>query len=200
MIQRLATCRRPRPRRRWFLLAVCIVALVAAAERCQAQAALSDGFEGPDVSLADDGGDANYRIEGHARVSHGAHSGRWCEHVTVRGANGTYVYMAHALGPARVIGELSPSMWVKSDRPGLQLIVRVVLPRSTNPSDGQPLTTLIRGTSYAKVGSWEQLRWTTWCNCSNARYACCGPNLAARSTHARHTSTASCSTSTAGRD
>jgi hypothetical protein len=53
---------------------------------------------------------------------------------------------------------LVPTVWVKSDRPGLQLMVRVVMPRSIDPRTGRALTTLVRGSSYAKVGAWEQLR------------------------------------------
>ena len=145
------------PRLQCWLYAWLSVAALLAGSRCTL-AAVRDPFEGPDVSLFDDGGDAHYRIEAHARVSHGAHSGQWCEHVTVSGSNGTYIHMAHTLAPARVIGELVPTVWVKSDRPGLQLIVRVVLPRSIDPRSGRPLTTLVRGTSYAKVDAWEQLR------------------------------------------
>ena len=92
------------------------------------------------------------------RIPNGAHSGQWCERLAVRGNNGTYVYVAHELSAARVIGELVPSVWVKADRPGLQLLVRVTLPRTADPRTGKPLTTLLRGTAYSQVGVWQQLR------------------------------------------
>ena len=67
------------------------------------------------------------------------------------------VYFSHAVGQPRVIAELTPSVWIKSDRPGLQLLARVVLPRTEDPRSGQPVSTLVAGTSYTQVGRWQQL-------------------------------------------
>jgi hypothetical protein len=139
-------------------LALLLCTFFVVAPRALAQGVVRDDFEGPETSLIHVGGDANYRIDSHVRVPNGAHTGQWCERLIVRGNNGTYVYVARDLPPARVIGELSPSVWVKADRPGLQLLVRVVLPRASDPRTGKPLTTLLRGASYNKVGVWQQLR------------------------------------------
>ncbi len=49
-------------------------------------------------------------------------------------------------------------MWVKADRAGLQILVRAVLPRSQDPRKGGPLTTLLAGSGYTQVGSWQQLQ------------------------------------------
>jgi hypothetical protein len=117
-----------------------------------------DDFEGPSTSFEDAGSDANYRIEGHARSAQGPHSGRLCELLVVRGNNGTYVHVAHPATQARVISELAASIWVKADRPGLQLLVRVTLPRTADPQTGKPMTTLLRGPAYERVGAWQQLR------------------------------------------
>ncbi len=113
------------------------------------QGLVRDEFEGPEISLRDAGGDATYRIEGHARVSQGAHGGQWCERLTVRGTNGTFVYISHPIAPALIISELQPSVWLKADRPGVQLLARVTLPRARDPQTGQPLTAFIRGSAYA---------------------------------------------------
>ncbi len=139
-------------------LAVFVVAVWISTSVASTGGVVRDDFEGPDVSLSDAGGDAYYRIDNHARVPHGAHSGQWCERLTVRGNNGTHVYLSHSLPPARVISEVTPSVWIKADRPGLQLLVRVTLPRSANPQTGKPLTALVRGTTYSNVGVWQQLR------------------------------------------
>ncbi|HEX3726330.1 MAG TPA: hypothetical protein VHV08_08805, partial [Pirellulales bacterium] len=122
-----------------------------------AQSVVRDDFEGPELSLDEVGGDAAFRFESHARIPQEAHAGRWCERVAVRGNGGTYVYVSHAVRPARVISELVTSVWVKADRPGLQLAVRVALPRSVDSRTGKPLTTLMRGTAYTQVGSWQRL-------------------------------------------
>jgi hypothetical protein len=123
-----------------------------------AQAPAGNDFEGPEVSFRDAGGDATYRIEKHVRDSQQPHSGRWCERMTVRGNNGTYVHVSHSIAAARVIGELVPSIWLKADRPGVQLLARVTLPRTFDPKTGKPMTTLVRGSAYSRVGAWEQLR------------------------------------------
>ena len=49
-------------------------------------------------------------------------------------------------------------MWVKSDRTGPQIMARVVLPRCVDPKTGAPMTALIHGNSYARAGTWQQLR------------------------------------------
>ncbi len=138
-------------------LAILLV-FACAAPPTLAQGVVRDDFEGPEPTLRDAGGDATYKIEFQRRVVEGAHSGRACEQVRIAGSNGTCVYLSRSISRARVIGELSIGMWVKADRPGLQILARVVLPRSNDPQTGQPLTTLIRGSDYKHVGAWQLLR------------------------------------------
>ena len=57
-----------------------------------------------------------------------------------------------------MIDELAPSVWIKSDRPGLQLAARIVLPRTADPRTGRPVTTIVAGSGYTDVGRWQQLR------------------------------------------
>ena len=61
---------------------------------------------------------------------------------------GTKILIAKPLEPAFVITELQPSVRIKSNRAGAQLMVRVVLPQSKS-SNGTPLTTHLAGpTTY----------------------------------------------------
>lgn len=116
-----------------------------------------ESFDGPSPSWEAADHDVEYRVETHLRTAEGARSGR-CEHLAITAAaNGTYVLFTHGVGRARVMPELRPAVWVRSDRPGVQLLVRVVLPRVADPQTGRPLTTLLRGTSYAQVGRWQEL-------------------------------------------
>ena len=95
------------------------------------------------------------RLSDHESRTHdqGAHGGSGCEFFRlVSGAGGTFVHLVHDLAPARVIAELKPSVWVRSDRPGIQLRARVVFPRSINPTTNQPDSVLIAGTSYTPHG------------------------------------------------
>ncbi|MBI3836940.1 MAG: hypothetical protein HY288_03275, partial [Planctomycetia bacterium] len=139
-------------------LAIPALLLSIFARSAPAQPVLRDDFEGPETSWSYAADDASYKVEAHQRVQQNAHAGRWCERLAVRGNNGTYIYYAHPIGSARVINELRASVWLKADRPGLQILARVVLPRSSDPRSGNPLSTLIRGTGYTQVGAWQQLR------------------------------------------
>ena len=124
---------------------------------CQ-QSAWYEGFEGPDVSWQPVGGSAQHRVELHQRIRGEAHTGDGCERLRIVGEGGTEAWIAHAVGRPRVIDDLLPTLWVKADRPGIQLAARIVLPRSLNPRSRQPLTAVVYGSSYTTVGRWQQLR------------------------------------------
>ena len=132
------------------------VLLVPAATR--AQTPWHEGFEGPQPSWRDAGGDAQYRVRQHQRLQQNAHTGDGCEWLQVEGDGGSHVYFAHDVGRPRVIDELAPSIWIKADRPNLYLALRVVLPRTTDPRSGQPVVTILTGAAYTDVGRWQQLR------------------------------------------
>ncbi len=89
-----------------------------------------EGFEGPIPSWHEAGGDAQYAIQQHRRVPGIAHSGQGCEWFQIAGQGGSTVYVAHDVGRPWVIDDLRPSVWVKSDRGGLQFLADVVLPRT----------------------------------------------------------------------
>lgn len=124
----------------------------------EGRSAFYEGFEGPEVSWQQAGSDTPHRVEFHGRIQGEAHVGQGCERLRLVAGHGSYVYLAHPIGRAPVIDELLVSVWVKSDRAGLQVLAQVVLPRSMNPQTGGPLTALIHGTTYTHVGRWEQLR------------------------------------------
>ena len=116
-----------------------------------------EGFEGPQPSWREAGGDAQYRIVRHERVHGQARTGGGCETITVEGTRGTYVYVEHAVGKPPVIDELRPTVWIRADRAGLQIAARVVFPRTPDPRTGAPVSTLIHGGTYTDVGRWQQL-------------------------------------------
>jgi hypothetical protein len=140
------------------LLATLAGLLSAPVHQATAQTAWYEGFEGPDPSWKELGGNAAYQVDGHQRVRGVAYTGEGCEWIRVTGSGGSQIYFGHDVGRARVIDELLPTLRVRSDRAGLQVLARVVLPRTEDPRTGRPVTTLIRGTSYSTVGGWEQLR------------------------------------------
>ena len=130
-------------------LLIALLVLAAA----QAETGWYEGFEGPQPSWQDAGGDAQYRLLGHQRLQQDAHTDGGCEWLQVEGNSGSYVYFAHDIGRPRVIDELTPSVWIKADRPNLHLAVRVVFAadhRSAfGPADGRPA----RGPSLHRRGT-----------------------------------------------
>lgn len=137
-----------------LLLLVCVIVFAIAAE---IDATTREGFESPDVSwrLADYDGSAKLIL--HERDFQSARTGQGCEHARVWAKQGTYAHLAHAVTSAPLIDELVPSVWIKANRPGLQILARVVLPR-TKDAEGKPIALLLGGDFYADVSGWQQLR------------------------------------------
>jgi hypothetical protein len=135
-----------------------LMAFAATVSAAYAQSSFHQGFEGPTPTLKAAGGDVAYRLASQVRSKQSPHSGAFCEVLKIVGDNGQSVYFDLEIGQGLVISELTPSVWVRSDRPGLQVFARAVLPRALHPSTGQPLTTLVPGSGYTQTGSWQQLR------------------------------------------
>ena len=70
---------------------------------------------------------------------------------------GTQLLGAHDLPPALVISDLRPSVRVKSNRAGVQLRARVVLPHVQAANGSGALTTLLLGPSYDQPAKWQTL-------------------------------------------
>jgi hypothetical protein len=105
-----------------------------------------------------------FRQEAHAITQQSAHAGAASEYVRIaadeapRELNPT-VYYLYDTPPAPIEDETSASLWVKANRPGLQIHVRAVLPREVDPADGQqPLRVLLPGDKYSLTGGrWQRL-------------------------------------------
>lgn len=117
-----------------------------------------EGFEGGSPSWQAVGGDAPCRVLAHRRSDGDAHTGRRCEVLSIECGPGKAVYYLHPVGPARVIEELLPTVWIRADRPGVHLLARIVLPRSIDSRTGRPVSLLVDGSYYSLAGQWQQLR------------------------------------------
>jgi hypothetical protein len=115
-------------------------------------------FESAEASWRFSSADVQYRIEAHRRVLGQGRSGSNCESIAVTAAHGSYLYITHPIANCRVVSELAVSLWLKANRPDLQILARVVLPNTRNPETGKPFFALVRGSSYKQVGTWQELR------------------------------------------
>jgi hypothetical protein len=134
----------------------CLVAWSAVGGTASAQ--YRETFDSTELSwrLAD--ADCGIRILAHRRDFQNFHAGGASEHLQVTAGQGSYAYLISDIPAARLIAEWVPRMWVKADRGGLQLMARIVLPRAIDPANGKPMTALLRGDLYDRVGMWQALR------------------------------------------
>jgi len=120
-------------------------------------AEFQEGFESSKTSWQLRHSDCQAKILIQERQFQNAHSGAGCEHLELRMGRGTYAHLSYDISPVRVIDELKPSLWIKSNGRHLRLLARVVLPRTIDPQSGKPLKFLIHGSHYQLVGQWERL-------------------------------------------
>ncbi|HTN75902.1 MAG TPA: hypothetical protein VL096_11675, partial [Pirellulaceae bacterium] len=116
-----------------------------------------EAFESADTAWQVAESDCALRKLVHERTWKEAHGGHASEHLHLSVGAGSKVYLTYDIEPARVIEELVPRLWLKSDRVGPQLFVRVVLPRTKEPRTGRPITALIPGDTYSDAGVWQPL-------------------------------------------
>ena len=141
-----------RSRLRW--IGIGLTALLAIASTAQPQ----EEFESADPTWKVGENDCQLLVVAHRRTFDEAHSGHGSEYLQYRAAKGgSKALFSHAVRPARIIDELSPSVWLKSPQIGIRFSVRVVLPRSRDPSTGRHLTCLLEGDIYEAPGTWAQL-------------------------------------------
>ena len=108
------------------------------------------------LKIVDDSSLAALKI--HARTDRAPLRGRRCEYLLAWGKRGgERILAAHSIVPVAVISELEVSSWVKGNRPGFQIMLRVRLPRSVD-AVGEPASLYLLGDRYHSVGQWQKLR------------------------------------------
>jgi hypothetical protein len=121
------------------------------------QQILQYGFEARGPVWAQGNWDAPYKELAHRLTDETAHGGQRCEHIRVEAEKGTHIHYTYDLGRAPITDELHVSLWVKSNRPNIQLLCRVVLPRERDPNNvGQPMRLMLRCEPYQST-RWKLL-------------------------------------------
>jgi hypothetical protein len=121
-----------------------------------AEPACVQKFDGPDTHwrLLDTAVAAQLVIQEY--VPGGDRNGSGVERIVVAAGAGQSALVFCPTAPAAVIEELEARIWVKADRPAIQLAARVAMPR-TRGADGMPASTIVRGEKYDRPGRWQQL-------------------------------------------
>jgi hypothetical protein len=140
-----------------------IVGTLAVAGLAVAQSIQRDAFDGREVTWLK--GPANVPVteEAHILTGQHAHSLPTSEYIRVKAEQGgelnPFVYYSYGTRAAPVTDDLTLRIWVRANRPNVQLLARAVLPHEPNPDKpGEPLTVMLRGESYTTTGAfWQSL-------------------------------------------
>lgn len=117
-----------------------------------------NGFETREVAWVKGTADAVNRETTHEVTDATAHSGQYSEHIQLSAEQGSQINYYYSTGRAPISEELSVSVWVKANRPGIQLAARVVLPKERNPNNlDEPLSTILVSDQYQTVSRWQRL-------------------------------------------
>jgi hypothetical protein len=112
------------------------------------QQILQQGFEARGPYWKPGSSDAKFKVVSHALTEETAHFGK-SEHIRLQVEKGSYIHYTFDVPKAPITEELNFVLWLKSNRPGVQLFCRVVLPRERDPKDLQSsLSVLVKCDPY----------------------------------------------------
>src|SRR5262249_10513805 len=117
-----------------------------------------DAFEGKEPVWIKGPTDAKLREVAHLITEEHAHGGQHSEFIHVEADSGSFIYYQYDVGQAPMCDELTASLWVRGNRPGMQLIARLVMPKERNADrPDEPLTVFLRGDIYQQTSRWQRL-------------------------------------------
>ncbi|HEY2159599.1 MAG TPA: hypothetical protein VGH33_28505, partial [Isosphaeraceae bacterium] len=73
------------------------------------------------------------------------------------GPGGDGFYVSYALPKVTLTDETKVSLQVRSDRPGAQLLARVILPGDVDPETGKPSYVMVAGSTVQAADHWQRL-------------------------------------------
>jgi hypothetical protein len=115
-------------------------------------------FESNHTSWIKSTADTAFEETNHTMSDQVAHEGQRSEYILINAKQGTHVYYYYQTAKAPIAEDLTASIWVKSNRSGIQLLARLVLPKEADPTSREDrLVVLLRGDTYKTVGAWKQL-------------------------------------------
>lgn len=124
----------------------------------QGQQGHRNGFEGLKPAWIKGKADVEFIERKHETTTSAVHQGQRSEFIQIEAKQGSHIYYLYPTGRAPIGEELTIQLWVKANRPGLQLLARVVLPHERDPNSLEDrLTTIIKGDTYRLAGRWQRL-------------------------------------------
>jgi hypothetical protein len=143
---------------RWGTFAWALAGAAILTLSVQGQQIHRNAFEGRHLSWHKGPADVPFEVVVHELTTQTAKGGQQCEHIQLKADKGSFLHYVYPVGRAALVEELALSVWVKGNRPGFQLLARLVLPKERDPKNlDVPLTVLLRGDVYEKAGRWQRL-------------------------------------------
>ncbi len=86
------------------------------------------------------------------------HTGQASEFIDLEVKQGKAIHYVYSTGKAPITDELRIALWLKANRPGIQLMARIVLPKERDPNNLEfQMTAPIKGDVYQQTGQWQIL-------------------------------------------
>jgi hypothetical protein len=134
-----------------------IVLLLTMAGIANGQHTHRNNFEGSKTAWTRGAADVLYDEISHI-ITDKAHNGLRAEYLQLKAQTGKEIFYQYSFGRAPLTEELSARVWVKANRPGVQLAARIVLPNERDPKNLEaPMATIIRGDVYQNATRWQPL-------------------------------------------
>lgn len=118
---------------------------------------LRDGFETDRPTWRQEATDATIRLIAHDRSDRAAHDGKLSEHFEFEAGPGSALYYSYAIPKVPIRPGLRVGLFVRSNRVGVALSSRVILPNDIDPESKQPTFLTIPGTIYEEADRWRKL-------------------------------------------
>lgn len=132
-----------------------LLAMLSGAERPEAM--IRDGFESARPIWKQEQTDANLTVEAHDRSTRASHEGRMSERFQFTAGVGSSFYYSYDLPKVPVSEGLKVGLYVRSNKVGVQLFARVILPSDVDPETGLPSFLTVPGTIYQDPDRWQRL-------------------------------------------
>lgn len=121
---------------------------------------LRDDFETPRTVWRQEQTDATINLEAHERSNRAAHGGRTSERFHFTAGVGSAFFYSYSLPDLVVSENLKIELYVRSNRVGVRIYGRIVLPKDIDPTTGQPSFVMIPGTGYENSDRWQRIELT----------------------------------------
>lgn len=118
---------------------------------------LQDSFETAQPVWQREYTDGAINLQVQDRSERAAHGGRLSEHFQFETTSGNQFFVSYATPRVPVSDDLSVSVFVRANRPGVRIYGRIVLPADVDPETKAPSFVMVPGTIFDAPDRWQKL-------------------------------------------